>query len=174
MFEDIASESCPGAISIPPDVVLEDGLTEDEAIALALWNNRDFLATLSNLGIARGDLVQAGLLTNPQMNLLFPPIGSKQLEWTVFLPIEAIFLRKRRVEIADRDLQRICNELVQNGLNVARDARVAFADYQFAVDRYALAQEARNRSTCGQNMEFRGYRGAGVDYDSRRCESKSG
>lgn len=138
----VDTESCPGEISFPPNVVLEDGLTEEEAIALALWNNRDFLATLANLGIARGDLVQAGLLTNPQMNLLFPPIGTKQLEWTVFLPIEAIILRKRRVEIAERDYQRICNELVQNGLNVARDARVAFADFQFASDRYQLAQEA--------------------------------
>ncbi len=142
MFQGVANESCPGEISFPPNVVLEDGLTEDESVALALWNNRAFLATLSNLGIARGDLVQAGLLTNPQLNLLFPPIGSKQLEWTVFLPIEAIILRKQRVEIAEQDLQRICNELVQNGLNVARDARVAFADYKFASDRYELAQEA--------------------------------
>lgn len=138
----VAPESCPGEISIPPNVILEDGLTEDEAVALALWNNRGFLATLSNLGIARGDLVQAGLLTNPQLHLLFPPIGSKQLEWTVLLPIEAMILRKQRVEIAERDLQRVCDDLVQNGLNVARDARVAFADFQFAADRYKLAQEA--------------------------------
>lgn len=139
---DLITNSCPGAVSLPPDVVLEDGLTEGEAIAIALWNNPGFLATLSNLGIARGDLVQAGLLTNPQLSLLFPPIGSKQLEWTLFVPIESIILRSRRIEIAERDLQRICNELVQNGLNVARDARLAFADFQFAIDRHELAQEA--------------------------------
>ena len=142
MFGEVATNSCPGEISIPPNAVMEDGLTEEEAVALALWNNRDFLATLSNLGIARGDLVQAGLLSNPQLNLLFPPIGSKQLEWTLFVPLEAIILRQQRVEIADQDYQRVCNELVQNGLNVARDARVAFADFQFAVDRHNLAQEA--------------------------------
>ncbi|MEZ5941804.1 MAG: TolC family protein [Planctomycetaceae bacterium] len=142
MFPGIAPNPCPGEVLIPPGVVLDDGLTEDEAVALALWNNRNFLSTLSNLGIARGDLVQAGLLTNPQLNLLFPPIGSKQLEWTVFLPIEAAILRRRRVEIAERDFQRICNELVQNGLNVARDARVAFADFQLAVDRYEMAEQA--------------------------------
>ena len=73
---------------------------------------------------------------------MFPPIGSKQLEWAVFLPIEAIILRKQRIEIAERDFQRVSNELVQNGLNVARDARVAYADFQFAVDRHELAQEA--------------------------------
>tara|TARA_R100000789_G_C3017031_1_gene152660 strand:- start:438 stop:2150 length:1713 start_codon:yes stop_codon:yes gene_type:complete len=141
-FHDVAPHSCPGEISIPPCVVLEDGLSEEEAVALALWNNRTFLSTLSNLGIARGDLVQAGLLTNPQLNLLFPPIGSKQLEWTLFVPIEALILRKQRITIAERDFQRIANDLVQSGLNVARDARVAYADFQFAINRYDLAKEA--------------------------------
>lgn len=137
-----AADSCPGEVFFPPVVNLEDGLTEDEAVAIALWNNRSYLAALSNLGIAQGDLIQASLLSNPQFNLLFPPIGSKQLEWTLFVPIEALILRSNRIEVAERDLQQICNDLVQNGLNVARDARLAFADYQFAVDRLALAKEA--------------------------------
>lgn len=141
MLADIAKESCPGAVLLPPIVTLDDGLSEDEAVAVALWNNREFLATLANLGIARGDLVQAGLLTNPQLNTFFPPIGTKQLEWTFYVPLEAILLRNRRIEIAERDFQRVCQELVQNGLNVARDARVAFADFRFATDRYALARE---------------------------------
>ena len=132
----------PGQVELPPTVYLDDGLSEDEAVAIALWNNRDFLSTLANLGIARGDLVQAGLLTNPQLNFLFPPIGTKQLEWTLYTPIEAFLLRNRRIEIAERDFQRVCNELVQNGLNVARDARLAYADYRFAIDRYELAKEA--------------------------------
>ena len=138
----MATESCPGELMIPPGVILEDGITESEAVALALWNNRNFLATLSNLGIARGDLVQAGLLSNPQLNLLFPPIGSKQLEWTLYMPLEALILRKQRIEIAERDFQRICQELVQNGLDVARDARVALANLRFAIDRATIAQES--------------------------------
>ncbi len=142
MLHGAAVDACPGEIAIPPCVVLEDGLTEEEAVAIALWNNRDFLATLTSLGIARGDLVQAGLLTNPQLILLAPPIGTKQLEWALFVPVETLLLRKHRVEIAERDFQRIANEIVQNGLDAARDARVAYADLQFAVERYALAERA--------------------------------
>jgi cobalt-zinc-cadmium efflux system outer membrane protein len=142
LLHSVAVDVCPGEIAIPPCVVLEDGLTEEEAVAIALWNNRDFLATLANLGIARGDLVQAGLLTNPQLILLAPPIGTKQLEWALFVPIETLLLRKHRVEIAERDFQRIANEIVQNGLNVARDARVAYADLQFAVERHSVAERA--------------------------------
>ncbi|MEZ6049423.1 MAG: hypothetical protein R3C11_28350 [Planctomycetaceae bacterium] len=89
----ISCDNDSGEVLIPPGVNLQDGLTEDEAVAVALWNNQTFLATLSNLGIARGDLVQAGLLTNPQLNLLFPPIGTKQLEWTLYAPLEALILQ---------------------------------------------------------------------------------
>ncbi len=137
----VVPQSKPGEPGLPPGVNMGDGLTSSEAVATALWNNAAFQGTLADLGVVRGDLVQAGLLANPQLNLLFPPVGSKQLEWTIFAPLDALILRKYRVEVADRDFQRVCAELVQNGLNVARDARVAFVDLQLATDRWRLAQE---------------------------------
>ena len=137
----VVSQSKPGEPGLPPGVNTGDGLTDSEAVATALWNNAAFQGTLAELGVAKGDLVQAGLLANPQLNLLFPPVGSKQLEWTLFAPLDAFILRKYRVAVADRDFQRVCEELVQNGLNVARDARVALVDLQLAEDRWRLALE---------------------------------
>lgn len=54
-----------GKITLPPGASLDDGITEDEAVAIALWNNAAFQETLVSLDIARGDLIQAGLLPNP-------------------------------------------------------------------------------------------------------------
>ena len=85
--------------AIPPGVVIEDGLTQDEAVAIALWNNPDFQVQLANLGFARADLLDAGLLPNPVLSLLFP-IGPKQLEWTLRWPIEVLWQRPRRVRAA--------------------------------------------------------------------------
>src|SRR5262245_65803771 len=65
--------------SLPPNVVVDDGLTSDEAVAIALWNSPSFQATLADLGVARADVVEAGLLRNPVLSLLFP-VGQKQLE----------------------------------------------------------------------------------------------
>ena len=45
---------------LPPDVDLTDGLTQEEAVAVALWNSPSFQATLTDLGIARADLAQQG------------------------------------------------------------------------------------------------------------------
>jgi cobalt-zinc-cadmium efflux system outer membrane protein len=60
-----------GKEPLPPDASIEDGLTSQEAVSIALWNSPSFQATLTDLGLARADLVEAGLLRNPMFSLLF-------------------------------------------------------------------------------------------------------
>jgi hypothetical protein len=60
-------------------------VTADEAVAVALWNNAAFQASLNDLGFARADLAEAGLLANPVLSLLLP-VGPKQLEATLRWP----------------------------------------------------------------------------------------
>ena len=58
---------------IPEDAVVSDAvrsmlqqeLTLDEAVQIALLNNRSLQAVYEELGIAQADVVQAGLLRNP-------------------------------------------------------------------------------------------------------------
>jgi outer membrane protein, heavy metal efflux system len=45
--------------------LLQRTLTADDAVQIALLNNRDLQAMYSELGVAQADLVQAGLLKNP-------------------------------------------------------------------------------------------------------------
>ena len=130
----------PGQFVLPSGVNLGDGLTEDEAIMSALANNGPFRATLTQLNMAEGDLVQASLLTNPSFTT-FIPVGVKQWEWTLYLPIEAFLLRPQREAIASSDYQRVAQELVQNGLTLVRDVRVAYADLAVAIAQWELALE---------------------------------
>lgn len=136
----LGPDSC-GEVSIPSDVDLADGITPDEAVAVALWNNSAFNATIAQLGIARGDLIQAGMLRNPQFQL-FLPGGTKQLEWTLYLPIDALLLRERRLDMTQREVCRVAQQLVQNGLDLVRDVRIAHADFKLSHDRAMLAQES--------------------------------
>ncbi len=116
---------------IPPEVTVEDGLTEDEAVALALWNNAALRATLANLGLAQADLKEAGLLVNPNFQLLFP-IGVKPFEFLLMAPIQALWERPRRLAAARLTLDGVAQQLVQNGLDLVRDVRLAHADYAAA------------------------------------------
>lgn len=57
--------------------MLADGLTRDEAVRIALINNRTLQAAFEELGVAKADLVQAGFFTNPRIDGLvrFPTEG---------------------------------------------------------------------------------------------------
>src|SRR5262245_17159451 len=63
---------CRGDITLPPRVSGQGGLTEDEAVTVALWNNAAFQELLVDLGLTRADLIQAGLLPNPELWHLYP------------------------------------------------------------------------------------------------------
>jgi cobalt-zinc-cadmium efflux system outer membrane protein len=81
--------------------LLAGTLTADEAVQVALLNNRELQALYAELGVAQADLVQAGLLTNPVFDgaVFFPVAGGPgKLELSVamgFLDIFYIPLRKR-------------------------------------------------------------------------------
>lgn len=126
--------------ALPSGVSLEDGITQDEAVAIALWNNPEFLADLTRLGIARADLTEASFLRNPVFSLLFP-LGLKQLEATAKWPIEQFWLRPRRIKIAQKEVERVAESLVQEGLNLTRDVRVAHANAASTQKRRQFADE---------------------------------
>ena len=126
---------------LPAGVILEDGLDEAEAVATGLANNSLFQAALAQLGMAGGDSVQANLIANPQV-LMFFPSGAKEGQTTIYAPIESYFLRPARVKVANREYRRIGDQLVQNGLNVARDIRLAYVELALVTEQSRLATEA--------------------------------
>ncbi|MBL9166463.1 MAG: TolC family protein [Verrucomicrobiales bacterium] len=128
--------------SFPPSVTLEDGLSEDEVVTLALWKNAAFQEMLADLGLSWADVVQAGMLPNPTLSMLLP-IGAKPLELTAKYPVEAIWLRPRRIAAAKLDYDRATQRLVQSGLDLIRDARLACTDLTLARERLELAQTLR-------------------------------
>lgn len=122
----------------PPGTRLDDGISEDEAVAIALWNNAAFLADLQSLELSRADLLTAGMIRNPVFTLLLP-LGPKQLEFSALIPIEELWQRPRRVAAAQADVERVANSLVQTGLDLVRDTRFAFADLVLAQKRAVIS-----------------------------------
>lgn len=133
--------NCPRQIVYPYGISLETQLTEELAVLIALWNNALFLETLADLGIAQGDLVQAGLLPNPELVYYFP-ISEKPFKYLVDFPIEALWLRPIRVAAAGREVERVGNRLTQAGIDLIRDTRIGFADVLLAHGRREVAHQA--------------------------------
>ena len=132
---------CPDEIVLPNGASLEDGLSDEEAILIALWNNAAFQETLADLGLAHGDLVQVGLLPNPEFVYYFPA-SEKPFKYLIDLPIEALCLRPIRIAAAEREADRVGQRLAQSALDLIRDVRQAYADVLLAHGRLGVAQEA--------------------------------
>lgn len=134
------AESKPGETVIPPTVSFEDGLSEDEAITVALWNNAAFQETLADLGLSRAEVIQAGMLPNPTLGM-FVPAGSKPLELTALYPIEVLWMRPKRVAVAKLDYESTAERLVQTSLNLIRDVKLAYTDLALADQLVIIAEE---------------------------------
>lgn len=139
--QSVSPPLAPGQVTLPPGASFDDGLTEDEAVAVALWNNAAFQELLADLGGARGDLIQAGLLPNPEF-VYYWPEPNKPLKYAFDLPIEALWLRPLRVRAAAREADRTAQRLAQAGLDLMRDTRQAYADVALARERVRVAGEA--------------------------------
>lgn len=128
------------AFSLPPGVSLEAPLTVENAVAIALWNNTVLAATLANLGLTRADIITAGILKNPVLQMLLP-VGAKPFEMLLQLPTEVFWQRPRRVEFAQANARAVGQGLVQNGLDLVRDVRVAYNQLEQASNRLKLLTE---------------------------------
>lgn len=128
------------ALTMPEGVSLDDGVTEDEAVAIALWSNPALQAEMTALGLARADVIQAGLLANPQLTMIFP-FSFRILEAVANWPIEAIWQRPRRVAAAKLEQERVAETLVSRALDLVRDVRLAYAEYMAAQTRAGIAEE---------------------------------
>jgi cobalt-zinc-cadmium efflux system outer membrane protein len=123
---------------LPEGVTLNDGLSQDEAIAVALWNNAQFQADLTVLGFARADLIEAKMLANPIFSLLFP-IGPKELETDLGIPIDILWQRTHRISAARLDARGLAEDLIENGLGLIRDVETTYADLWLSQKKHELA-----------------------------------
>ncbi len=150
-------EAIPRAreFSLPPGVSLEEALSEQDAVAIAMWNNAELEATLAELGLARADLVEAGLLVNPDLQILLG-LGTKPFELLLSLPIQALWQRPRRVAAAELDLDRVSQGLVQNGIDLVRDVRIAHTELTLAEQQAKIqAEAARLRKRIAELTDIR-------------------
>lgn len=145
----------PDRLVLPNGACVEDGLTEEEAVVIALWNNAAFHEQLADLSIAHGDLVQAGLLPNPEVVYFFP-MPNKPYKYLIDLPLEAFWLLPIRVKATADEVDRVSHRLTQAALDLIRDVRQAYADILIARGRLTVVEEAvRIRSEIGKIAEAR-------------------
>ncbi len=126
------------------DGLIAEPLTVERAIQVGLLNNRRYLATLEDLGVAQADLVQAGLLENPVLagDLVISTKGNGLgggLSLTTSLL--SVFLIPAKRRLAKSQLAHAVVRAGQASLVLVRDVQRAYAHTQAAVAVLELQRE---------------------------------
>ena len=138
---------------------LQQGLTADEAVQIALLNNLNLQATYQELGVAQANLVQAGLLKNPTLSFerRLPGQAAVLDVFADFLDLFFIPLRKR---VAGAEFEAAKLRVADAVLMTAAQTRQAFYTLQGAEQmvemRRSVAQATAASAEAAQRLREAG------------------
>jgi cobalt-zinc-cadmium efflux system outer membrane protein len=144
---DVTPKKEAGKFTVPPSVQMTDGISEDEAVAIALWNNEQYQADLAGISFAAADVKDAGIIQNPLLQYLSPN-GGIVAQGYLYFYLDNIWQRPHRVAAAKRDAKKVAENLVQRSFTLIRDVQMAYADLALAktrVDILSQNSEIRNQ-----------------------------
>ncbi len=152
---DVAYAADDAAADAAVEGLLADGLTADDAVRVALLNNPRARAVLLQVGMARADVVQAGLWSNPTVgfSFRFPEGGGlANFEASLAQNIADLWMIPARSRAAERDLEATILAAALEVVSLAVDTKVAYYNTVAADDALAIARD--NVSLTQQLLEL--------------------
>lgn len=127
----------------------ESPLAGDDAVRIALVNNREIRAALEEIAMARADLVQSGLLPNPVLNIAlgFPIDGSggaTSVGIGLTQQLVALWLRGDRMTAAEFELDRAILNVSDDALELVKLVRQQHTEILYAEQRRSLLAEQQS------------------------------
>lgn len=117
-------------------VLLQQELTADVAVQIALLNNPKIQEIFEEIGIAQADLVDAGLFSNPTFDIVFRYPPKKELktniEYSITSSLIDLFLIPLRVKVAKAELEQITLRVTNEILDLAFEVEQTFYELQAA------------------------------------------
>ncbi|MCC7292268.1 MAG: TolC family protein [Phycisphaerales bacterium] len=137
------------------EALLADGLTVEEAVRLALLNNRGFQSLVAEIGASRADLAQSALLSNPSLalGLQFPEGGGLSNVTVAFgQQLADLWQLPVRRRIAEAELERTILAVGQRAVELSAEVRVRC--YEVLAGEQALAHARENAKLVQRTVEL--------------------
>ncbi len=123
---------------------LADGLTLEEAVRIALLNNRKLQGAFFDIGIARADWVQSGLLSNPTLGIgvMFPEGGGRSnIQGNLAQNIVDLWQMPVKRRIAEHQIEGQVVRVARLAGDLAAETKRAYYAAVAASDLLAIADE---------------------------------
>lgn len=134
---------------------LAEGVSIEEAVEIALLNNKDLQAAFYDIGISRADVVQSGLLANPSLGavLRFPKDrGDATLEARLAWNLVDLWHRPARKRVQEQHLERTVLDVAHLSAQLAASTRAAYVAAVAAEG--ARVVEEENLTSTGEFLEL--------------------
>ncbi len=128
------------------------GLSLQDAIAIAFEYNSGLNADLESLGIAKADLVQAGLLTNPFLETEYKTPRPRyhnehtKVELNLSFTISDLWQVPRRKKVAEDELEITSMRILNTIINLFADTKIAYYNALHAAAHLEIAQRIYDES----------------------------
>jgi len=150
------SDDDAGALAAEVKRLLEQPLGVEQAVQLALLNNRGLQASYAQLGIAESELVQAGRLINPGFSYGRVTRGGEvEIERKFIFSLLELLTIGRRVEIATQRFEQIKLNAAAEALRVAGEARRAWVEAVAARESQRYFEQVREAAEASAELSDR-------------------
>ena len=149
-----ASDTSAGQAEL--DALLKQPLSADNAVRVALLNNRGLRASLAQLGVAESDLVQAGRLANPSFSFgRMSGHGETEIERSVMFDLVGLLTMPLRRDIESRRFESAKLVAAAEAVRHASETRKAWFRAVAASESARYAEQVREAAQAGAELAQR-------------------
>ena len=152
------------AVDARIQTILKNPLTAELASKVALLNNRELQARYADLGIAQADLVQAGLLQNPVLEVMLSPSSGSgtNIELGLMQNFVDLLMRPARQKIAKAEYESVRLELAAHLVSFMSEVQVAYYAYLGAQESHAVTAEIEETERDTADLSTAFYRAGNI------------
>ena len=135
------------------DQLLSTPLAVEDAVQIALLNNKELQAEFYELGISEADLVQAGRLPNPRFSMLYGRNSSDyKIEQSFTFNIFSLLTMPRAIEIEKRRFEETQKKISVKVLRLASETRKAYITALAAKESVQYMQQVKNAAEASSEL----------------------
>ncbi len=136
--------------------LLSKPLTVDDAVTIALLNNKGLQASYAELGIAEADLVQAGRISNPMFSFSrLTHEAEVEYERKFMLPIVSLLTMPIRTKIENRRFEQAQLRAAGEALRIANETRRAYFSTLAAQESVQYMEQVKTAAQAGAELAQR-------------------
>lgn len=169
----IANEADEAAARSQVQAILTGTLSAEEAVQLALLNNRGLQAAYNELGISEADYVEASSLPNPVMSIGKILAGEElEIEARLVASILSLFTLKARTDVAGLEFQAAQLRAIEATFRLAANTRRAYYTAVASRQKQGFLEQARESARLTADFTVKlGATGAVTTMDQARAST---